>query len=137
VFNTNDDCKLSQKELEEGLLRYFRKQEVEEKINDIFLLLDGANHGYIEFEEFLRACLDKKKVLCNENLVYAFNFFDKDNSGKITVEKVKVAFSESNVSEEVFQNIFREVCLNEEGELDFQEFKDMMLGSSSSHNDKE
>ena len=137
VFNTNDDCKLSQKELEEGLLRFFRKQEVEEKINDIFLLLDGANHGYIEFEEFLRACLDKKKVLCNENLVYAFNFFDKDNSGKITVEKVKVAFSESNVSEEVFQNIFREVCLNEEGELDFQEFKDMMLGSSSSHNDKE
>jgi calcium-dependent protein kinase len=69
--------------------------------------------------------------------VYAFNFVDKDNSGKITVEKVKVAFSESNVSEEVFQNIFREVCLNEEGELDFQEFKDMMLGSSSSHNDKE
>ena len=78
VFNTNDDCKLSQKELEEGLLKFFRKQEVEEKINDIFLLLDGANHGYIEFEEFLRACLDKKKVLCNENLVYAFNFFDKD-----------------------------------------------------------
>ena len=102
VFNTNDDCKLRQCELEEGLLKYFAKQEVEEKINDIFLLLDGANHGYIEFEEFLRACIDKKKVLCDENLVYAFNFFDKDNSGKITVNKVKDAFSESNVSEEVF-----------------------------------
>jgi calcium-dependent protein kinase len=131
VFNTNDDCKLTQCELKEGLLKYFDKSEVnDEKINDIFLLLDGANHGYIEFEEFLRACIDKKKVLCDENLVYAFNFFDKDNSGKITVDKVKIAFSESNVSEEVFQNILREVCLNEEGALDFTEFKDMMLGTS-------
>ena len=132
VFNTNDDCKLRQCELKEGLLKYFDKHEVDDKINDIFLLLDGANHGYIEFEEFLRACIDKKKVLCDENLVYAFNFFDKDNSGKITVAKVKDAFSESNVSEEVFQNILREVCLNEEGELDFTEFKDMMLGTSLS-----
>ena len=131
VFNTNDDCKLTQCELKEGLLKYFDKSEVnDEKINDIFLLLDGANHGYIEFEEFLRACIDKKKILCDENLVYAFNFFDKDNSGKITVDKVKIAFSESNVSEEVFQNILREVCLNEEGALDFTEFKDMMLGTS-------
>jgi calcium-dependent protein kinase len=131
VFNTNDDCKLSKKELEEGLLKYFSKEKVEEKINDIFLLLDGANHGYIEYEEFLRACLDKTKVLCKENLVYAFNFFDKDNSGKITVDKVKAAFSESNVSEEVFENIFREICLNENGELDFTEFQDVMFGSSS------
>ena len=131
VFNTNDDCKLSKRELEEGLLKYFAKEEVHEKINDIFLLLDGANHGYIEYEEFLRACLDKAKVLCKENLVYAFNFFDKDNSGKITVDKVKVAFSESNVSEEVFQNIFSEICLNEDGELDFNEFQDVMFGSSS------
>jgi calcium-dependent protein kinase len=70
-------------------------------------------------------------VLCDENLVYAFNFFDKDNSGKITVDKVKAAFSESNVSEEVFENIFREICLNEDGELDFTEFQDVMFGSSS------
>jgi calcium-dependent protein kinase len=131
LFNTNDDCKLTKNELEKGLLKYFKTDDVKDKINDIFLLLDGANRGYIEYEEFLRACLDKRKVLCSENLNYAFNFFDKDNSGKITVDKLKVAFSESNVSEEVFQSIFKEVCVNEEGELDFQQFQNMMLGLSS------
>ena len=102
---------------------------IKEKIEDIFFILDGANHGFLEYEEFLRACMDKKTLLCDEHLVYAFNFFDKDNTGKISVDKIKANFIDSHVSEEVFRSIFNEIDTNQDGEIDFGEFKDMMLGN--------
>ena len=57
-----------------------------------------------------------------------FNFFDKDNTGRISVEKIKANFIDSNVSEEVFRSIFNEIDTNHDGEIDFGEFKDMMFG---------
>ena len=82
----------------------------------------------IEYEEFLRACMDQKTLLCDEHLVYAFNFFDKDNTGRISVDKIKANFIDSTVSEEVFKSIFNEIDTNQDGEIDIGEFKDMMFG---------
>ena len=53
---------------------------VDEMADVIFERLDGDNNGYIEYEEFLRACIDKKTLMTKENLKYAFKFLDKDNS---------------------------------------------------------
>ena len=128
MFNMNDDGKLSKKELFNGLIKYFDEKNIKKEIDDIFLLLDGANRGFIEYEEFLRATLDQKILLSDENLVYAFNFFDKENTGKISVEKIKKTFVDDKVSEDVFRNIFNEIDSNKDGEIDFQEFKDMMFG---------
>lgn len=128
LFNSNDDGKLSKEELYKGLIQYEDEKVIKNSIEDLFLLLDGANHGFIEYEEFLRACMDQTKLLCDEHLVYAFNFFDKDNTGKISVDKIKANFIDSTVSEEVFRSIFNEIDSNQDGEIDFAEFKDMMLG---------
>ena len=130
MFNTNDDGKLSKKELYNGLIKYFNEKEIKKEIDDIFLLLDGANRGVIEYEEFLRATLDQNILLSDENLVYAFNFFDKDNIGRISVEKIKTFFVDENVSENVFRSIFNEIDSNGDGEIDFDEFKDMMFGKN-------
>ncbi len=129
MFNINDDGKLSKKELFNGLIKFFDEKNIKKEIDDIFLLLDGANRGFIEYEEFLRATLDQKILLSDENLVYAFNFFDKENTGKISVEKIKKTFVDDKVSEDVFRNIFNEIDSNKDGEIDFQEFKDMMFGN--------
>ena len=128
MFNTNDDGKLSKKELFNGLIKYFNEKEIKKEIDDIFLLLDGANRGFIEYEEFLRATLDQNILLSDENLVYAFNFFDKENFGTISVEKIKKFFVDDNVSEKVFRSIFNEIDSNADGEIDFEEFKNMMFG---------
>ena len=45
--------------------------------------MDGDNKGYINYEEFLRACLDRKKILNEETLIYAFNHFDSNECGFI------------------------------------------------------
>jgi len=129
LFNTNDDGKLSKKELYSGLITYFNHTEIDNEIDGIFLLLDGANHGFLEYEEFLRACLDQKMICSDEHLVYAFNFFDKDNTGRISVEKIMAIFVDDNVSEEVFRSIFNEIDQNQDGEIDFAEFKNMMTGN--------
>ena len=126
LFNTNDDGRLTKEELSKGLAQYEDPKQY--NIYDIFLILDGANKGFIEYEECMRACMDQKSLLCDEHLVYAFNFFDKDNTGKISVEKIKANFIDSNVSEEVFRSIFNEIDTNHDGEIDFGEFKDMMFG---------
>ena len=128
MFNTNDDGKLSKIELYNGLIKYFNEEDIKKEIDDIFLLLDGANRGVIEYEEFLRATLEQDFLLSDENLVYAFNFFDKENCGRISVEKIKKFFVDDNVSENVFRNIFNEIDTNGDGEIDFDEFKDMMFG---------
>ena len=129
MFNVNDDGKLTKKELFDGLIKYFNEEEIKKEIEDIFLLLDGANRGFIEYEEFLRATLEQKTLLSNENLTYAFNFFDGDGCGKISVEKIKKFFINDKVSEDVFRSIFHEIDTNEDGEIDYEEFKDMMFGN--------
>ena len=128
MFDTDDDGKLTMDELYKGLINYFDENIIKNEINDIFLLLDGGNRGYIEYEEFLRATLDQKTLLREENLVYAFNFFDKGNKGKLSVDKIKKFFVDDKVSEDVFKSIFNEIDSNEDGEIDFGEFKDMMYG---------
>ena len=129
MFNNKDDGKLTKKELYQGLILYYNEKEIKKEIDDIFLLLDGANRGCIEYEEFLRATLDQKSLLSEENLIYAFNFFDKDNTGKISVDKIKNIFIDDKVNEDVFRSIFNEIDINQDGEIDFQEFKDMMFGN--------
>ena len=129
MFNNKDDGKLTKKELYQGLILYYNEKEIKKEIDDIFLLLDGANRGCIEYEEFLRATLDQKSLLSEENLIYAFNFFDKDNTGKISIDKIKNIFIDDKVNEDVFRSIFNEIDINQDGEIDFQEFKDMMFGN--------
>ena len=128
LFNINDDGKLTKNELYHGLIKYYKEEDIKNEINDIYFMLDGADRGFLEFEEFLRACLDKKKLLSDENLLYAFNFFDKDFTGKISVEKIKANFIENSVKNEVFENILNEIAHNQDGEIEFKDFKNMMLG---------
>ena len=84
-------------------------------------------YGDIEYEEFLRAALDKKKILTDDNIKYAFSFFDKENIGYITKEKIKPFFMNPILDSQLFNLIFNEIDMNKDGKIDFQEFKNMMI----------
>ena len=129
LFNDKDDGKLTKEELYNALIKYFDKNQIDKEIEDIFLLLDGANVGYVEYEEFLGACMDKNKLLCEEHLTYAFNFFDKEHKGRITFDGIKGYFVDGKTNENVFRNIFNEIDTNRDGEIDYSEFKNMMFGN--------
>ena len=131
-FNVKGDCKLTKSELSFGLEEFKSKDEVNKYINDIFLLLDGDNNGYIEYEEFLRACLNKREILTDKNLQYAFDFLDKEKTKNLSAKVIMGAFVvEGNTKlEEIFQNTINEVDDDHDGLINFEEFKELMLDVS-------
>ena len=92
-------------------------------------MLDSSNSGFIQYEQFLRACLRKEKILTDKYLLYAFNFIDKDGVGKLTIQSIKNSFSgnENNISDAVFEHIFTEVPHIKDNEMNYEEFKFMMF----------
>ena len=128
-FNETGNCKLSKEELLNGLYKFAEKTIVDDTIDDLFVLLDGDNNGYIEYEEFLRACINKKTILTDENLNYAFNFIDREKSGIICTKKILRAFKKNDKRhEEIFRNSIKEVDKDNDGIINFEEFKELMLG---------
>ena len=128
-FNKSGDCKLTKIELTQGLYNYKNKEEVDEMADVIFERLDGDNNGYIEYEEFLRACIDKKKLMTKENLKYAFKFLDKDNTKTLNTQKIIRAFltKPNKEIEAVFNITLNEVDKDSDGIITFSEFLELML----------
>lgn len=71
--------------------------------------------------------MDKKQILTDDNLKYAFNYFDKDNIGYITKEKMRIFFMHPYIEEELLNHILDEIDTNKDGKIDFLEFKNMMV----------
>ena len=125
LANKNEDGKLLRTELKETLLN-FVSEEFLQNFDEIFSLLDGDHNGYIDYEEFLRATLDKKLLTNEKMLKLAFNFFDEEGCGFISRDKIKNYFIDGTINEELFNNIFDEIDLDKNGRIDFDEFKEMI-----------
>ena len=128
-FNKSGNCKLSKEELINGLYAYKPKEEVDKIIDHLFLLLDGDNDGFIEYEEFLRACIKKKQILTTTYLKYAFKFIDKEKTGTLNVHKIINAFvtTPNKLIEAVFNNTLNNVDKDGDGIIGFEEFQELML----------
>ena len=128
-FNKSGNCKLSKEELLNGLYAYKPKEEVDKIIDHLFLLLDGDNDGFVEYEEFLRACIKKKQILTSTYLKYAFKFIDKERTGTLNVQKIINAFvtTPNKLIEAVFNNTLNNVDKDGDGIIDFEEFQELML----------
>ena len=132
-FNELGDCKLTKEELIKGLSMFRKKEEVVQKVDTLFSLLDGDNNGFIEYEEFLRACVDKKEILTESNLKYAFKFLDNDGSGKLNVQKIVYSFmnKENKMFEMSVSKDISDFDEDGDGEINFKEFKKLMMNNIS------
>ena len=128
-FNKTGNCKLSKEELTEGLYNYRSKEEIDKIIDKLFIMLDGDNDGFIEFEEFLRACINRKQILTPTYLKYAFKFIDKDKTNTLNVQKIINAFvtTPNKLLEAVFNNTLISVDKDGDGVIGFEEFQELML----------
>ena len=123
LVNENKDGKLQKNELKKTLLNFVTEAFlIQNDFDEKFEMMDGNNKGYINYEEFLRASLDRKKILTDKILHYAFNYFDSEKSGFIKKNKMKRIF-ENRIDNYVFQTIFDEIDLDKDGKINFDEFK--------------
>ena len=67
-------------------------------------------------------------LLTDTYLRFAFKFFDKDQSGYITVGEIKDVFSggNKNYSDKTIENMIKDIDTDKDGKVSYEEFKYMM-----------
>ena len=133
AFDKNGDGKLSKEEFVTGLtnnndnLNTILKDDG--TIEGLLKNIDQDNNGYIGFEEFLIASINKEKILTEKNLKMAFNVFDRDKSGGICQNELKYILGEYNVNakEQLWQKMIQQIDLNQDGQISYEEFHKMMM----------
>lgn len=127
-MDTSGSGKITQSELYKGLAKTIRNNTLKDDVAIIFKNIDSDDNGYIEYEEFVRAAINKQVFLKENILRFAFNFFDKDNSGEISYEEIKEIFKD-NAKGDVnacLDQIIKEVDTNGNGIIEYEEFKEIM-----------
>ena len=123
------DGKVTKNELYSSIAKIHKSKTLKEDIDIIFSNLDRDNNGYIQYEEFIRAAIDKEAFLEEKVLKYAFNYFDVDRSGEITIDEIEKIFKDSVVKGNVRENlekIILEIDSDKNGSISFDEFSTIM-----------
>jgi calcium-dependent protein kinase len=71
--------------------------------------------------------MNRNKLISKERLESAFQAFDSDGSGTISLGEIKMMLGQAKgLDEEVFQQMIREADTNGDGVIDKREFVSMM-----------
>lgn len=73
---------------------------------------DIDRSGEIEYGEFLAATLHLSKIEKQENLLKAFQYFDADGSGAITLDELQKACEEMQLSKTEIEGMMKEIDKN-------------------------
>lgn len=126
-LDSNKDGKLQYDELLVGYTDFFGAELAQGEVDRIFELVDVDKNGEIEFSEFVTATVSRDKLLQDEKLRQAFRVYDKDDSGSISCDEIKETLGVGKrISEAAWNEIVKEVDANGDGEVSFEEFKEMM-----------
>ena len=98
----------------------------------IMNVMDSNNNGYIDYTEFIAACLQSYNYLKETHLKSAFTYFDKDGSGTISLDELKACLQSEDftIDEPTITSLLKEVDVNNDGVVDYKEFIDMMKKNS-------
>lgn len=96
-------------------------------MNDIIAQVDYQSNSKINYSEFLSATINLNNFLDEQKLLAVFNQFDTDNSGEITMLNLKYAMQKfgMDVPEDELRRIIKTHDIDDNGGIDFDEFKDI------------
>ena len=95
---------------------------------EIFAIADVDGSGGIDFDEWCAATIKQDQLLNEPNMRAAFNLFDKDGGGTIEAAEIaSVLGYDMEKNKEMFENVVREIDLNGDGMIDFNEFRAMLV----------
>ncbi|CAI6008251.1 unnamed protein product [Closterium sp. NIES-65] len=88
---------------------------------------DMDHSGTIDYTEFITATMQMNKVEKEEHIWKAFQHFDRDGSGFITVSELRDALANEDMLEPgELEQIIEEVDTDKSGTIDYEEFAAMM-----------
>ncbi|GAB4838675.1 Calcium-dependent protein kinase 5 [Ancistrocladus abbreviatus] len=124
-MDTDNSGAITFEELKAGLRRYGSTLK-DTEIRDLMDAADVDNSGTIDYGEFIAATIHLNKLEREEHLVAAFQYFDKDASGYITIDELQQACAEHGMDDVFLEDIIREVDQDNDGRIDYGEFVAMM-----------
>lgn len=100
----------------------------DKKLKRILETMNFNKNHYVCYTEFITAALSKQQYLIEERIFKAFKYFDIDNSGRITLNNLKLAMSRLGLkmSEEELKQMIDKVDIAKYGYISYEEFKKMM-----------
>ncbi len=131
-IDKNNNGRISKDELVEAYMKMYEgkmnKEDILEEADKIFKVADADGSGEIDYSEWAVATTKKENILSEAKMKGAFNVFDKDQSGSISSEEVKAVLGVGKKfgDERIWDDIIKEVDVNGDGEISFDEFKYMM-----------
>ena len=135
-LDKNGDGSLTKEELLEGYTKlYGNRERARNEVETLMAVADVDNNGLIDYSEFLLATGNKREMLSKENVKQAFDLFDivlikvkpQDKSGSISLDEIKKILGVGRrFSEEIWKEIIKQVDINNDGEISYNEFQAMM-----------
>lgn len=126
AIDKNNDGRISKEELIEAYTQIYGQKYADEEVNQMMQEIDVDGNGFIDYSEFILAQADKKRALSEVNLKAAFDRFDGDGNGSISIDELKKVLGNQQ-TDEVLESIMKEVDLDGNGEIDIKEFQKMMF----------
>mmetsp|Transcript_51788 Transcript_51788/g.152619 ORF Transcript_51788/g.152619 Transcript_51788/m.152619 type:complete len:543 (-) Transcript_51788:97-1725(-) len=119
ALDTNQQGTITLMELKRVMVDKFHISDDETK--EIFEALDSNNDDTIHYSDFLAAMLSTRIALHSDLIRAAFQKFDEDSSGYITLENLRQVVGDSFEGEQV-EVLIKEADLLQDGRISYPEF---------------
>jgi calcium-dependent protein kinase len=127
MLDKDNDGRISKNELKDAFRDLLGTVLADIELESIFKAIDHDNNGFIEYEEFLRATIDKNLLLSESNLRMSFNLFDIDRNSLISVDEIKnIIGGGKSIPDNVMVELLAEIDKKSDEEINFEEFKSIM-----------
>ncbi|KAI3700305.1 hypothetical protein L2E82_44931 [Cichorium intybus] len=125
-MDSDNNGTITLEELKQGLSKQGTKL-TEAEVKQLMEAADADGNGTIDYDEFITATMHMNRMDREEHLYTAFQYFDKDNSGYITIEEMEQAIREYGISDgRDIKEIVSEIDTDNDGRINYDEFVAMM-----------
>ena len=139
-LDKDSDGIISKEDLLIGLNKIMTPKEAEDEANIILNNIHCKN-GEINYDDFIKASVNKEDLINDKNLTFIFKLIDKDHSGRVSKEELKQFFLANKEDEElkkflelkkknkndIFTQFIDELDISGDGMLNLKEFKQLMV----------